>query len=171
LQNATWESQEEKNESINQVLTKNNYLQSAYHILLEIEPQEKYYNFIRDMAIRPRRLSVDEYGFEFDGFSGVIADRADPEDFIRALAVQQSDSSAQLFNTVLNRLPGQTSMPDKDNIFDDVIVEIWQHPCPAYLELRKRIKNKALKILKSELTFDLNPSQMPVDTTKKVFRW
>jgi hypothetical protein len=65
LQEAKWETQEAKNKTIELVLTKHNYLRSAYFILLQIEPQEKYYPFIKDMATRPRRLSRegDELGF------------------------------------------------------------------------------------------------------------
>ena len=66
LQEAGWKTQEEKNKTIEQVLTKHNYLRSAYLILLKIEPQEKYYSFIKDMATRPRRLSEDGYELDFD---------------------------------------------------------------------------------------------------------
>src|SRR5688572_30557399 len=71
------------------------------------------------------------------GFSGIIADRAAPEDFIRALAMQQNDKSAKLLDTMLNRLPLQTCMPDKENIIDAVVMTIWEHPCSAYVKLRE----------------------------------
>lgn len=64
LDEATWESQEQKNKTIDLVLKRHNYLTSAYIILLKIEPQEKYYPFIKDMATRPRRLS-DGYELGF----------------------------------------------------------------------------------------------------------
>ncbi|HSZ86643.1 MAG TPA: hypothetical protein VK787_11470 [Puia sp.] len=217
LLNVVWKTHEEKNKAIELVLTKHNYLRSAYIILLQIEPQEKYYSFIKDMATRPRRLSEDGYELGFgdieyalyglskfkkpgdvkiikdqmmkhvwelsfisfrlmkefpdtayfdvlqtyhrrqfykfsgnrrEGFSGYIADKADPEDFIQALVVQQNEKSAKLLYTMLNRLPLRTCMPDKDNIVNELITEIWEHPCLSYIKLRKKIKPKAEEILK-----------------------
>jgi len=65
LAEASWETHEAKNKTIELVLTKHNYLQSAYFILLKIEPQEKYYPFIKNMAIRPRRLTDEGYELDF----------------------------------------------------------------------------------------------------------
>lgn len=65
LQEARWKTDNEKSKTIEQVFTKHNYLRSAYTILLQIEPQEKYYAYIKDMAIRPRRLSNDGYELNF----------------------------------------------------------------------------------------------------------
>jgi hypothetical protein len=66
LRGAPWKTQEAKNKIIERVLTKHNYLRSAYLILLQIEPQEKFYPFIKDMATRPRRLSDNGYELQFD---------------------------------------------------------------------------------------------------------
>lgn len=66
LQEADWKTEEEKNKTIEQVLTKHNYLGSAYTILEQLEPQEKYCPFIKDMATRPRRLSDDGFELDFD---------------------------------------------------------------------------------------------------------
>lgn len=242
LEEANWKTVEEKNKTIDKVLTKHNYLRSAYVILREIEPQEKYYKYIKDMANRPRRLSYDgfEMGFgdiEFalyglakfkkredikiirshlmdevwqlshisfelmtkfpdtsyyeilqtyhrrqfykfsgnrrDGFSGYVADRADPEDFIKALVIQQNEKSAKLLDTILNKLPLQTLMPDKDYIIDNIIMEIWEHPCPAYAKLKEKIKFKAEKILKGRFTLPYEESnlQIDTDTTQPRIRW
>jgi hypothetical protein len=69
IQQTTWETLADKNKTIEQVLTKHNYLRSAYIILSLLEPQEKYYPYIRDMAIRPRRLDPYE-GYEL-GFDDI----------------------------------------------------------------------------------------------------
>lgn len=69
LQEAEWKTREEKNKTIDQVLTKHNYLRSAYIALWAFEPQEKYYSFIKDMATRPRRLDPYE-GYEL-GFGDI----------------------------------------------------------------------------------------------------
>ena len=90
------------------------------------------------------------------GFTGIIADRASPEDFIQALAIQQSDKSAKLLDTMLTRLSQQTCMPDRDNITNEVIIQIWDHPCQAYGWLREKIKPKAQEILKGRITVSIN---------------
>lgn len=237
LQEASWETQESKNKTIEQVLTKHNYLRCAYTILLQLAPQEKYYQFIKDMATRPRRLSDDGYELDFDdieyalyglakfkkqddviviknkmrqnvgklsdlsfrlmkefpdttyfdvlqtyhrrrfyqfsgnrpgGFSGIVADRAAPEDFIQALAIQQNDRSARLLDTMLNILPLQTCMPDKKNIINEVVMAIWEHPCSAYAKLRAKIRPQAEEILKWQLNIPINPF---TDTTKQTIGW
>ncbi len=237
LEEASWETPELKNKTIERVLTKHNYLRSAYTILLQLDPQEKYYPFIKDMAIRPRHLSDNGYELDFEdieyalyglakfkkqddlkiiknqmmrnvwklsdisfrlmkefpdtayfdvlktyhrrqfykfsgnrpgGFSGFIADRAAPEDFIDALAIQQTDKSAKLLDTMLNRLQLQTCMPDKENIINEVITAIWEHPCSAYTRLREKIRPKAEEILKWQIKFQMEPF---IDTTKSIIRW
>ncbi|KIC95965.1 hypothetical protein [Flavihumibacter solisilvae] len=241
LQEAVWKTQELKDKTVEQVLTKHNYLTSAYTILKTLQPQEKYYPFIKDMATRPRRLDPDEefelgfsdieyalYGlamfqkkedvvfiknkllryvgrlsdisfqlmtefpdtaymdvlqayhrrrfYKFSGnrphgFSGVVADRAAPEDFIQALVVQESDRSSKLLDTMLNRLASQTCMPDQKNIIDRVVIEIWENPCPAYEGLRKKIQSKAEEILKWQIIIPIDTIPMPVDTTESTIRW
>jgi hypothetical protein len=241
LEEAKWETNEAKNKTIELVLTKHNYLRSAYIILLQVEPQKKYYAFIKDMATRPRRLSDDGYELDFyeieyalyglakfkkpddvkiikgqmiqnvwklsylsfqlmtefpdtayfdvlqryhrrqfysfsghrrGGFSGYIEDRADPEDFIQALVAQQNDKSAQLLDTILNRLPLQTCLPDKKNIINNIVMEIWEHPCIAYASLREKIKSKAEEILEWEIVILKDSlSKVPLDTTKEIIRW
>lgn len=240
LQEADWKTQSEKSKTVDIVLTKHNYLRSAYIILPRLEPQEKYYQFVKSMATRPRWLDPDEgyelgfgdieyalYGLAkfkkkedvevikqslleyvgrlsdisfqfmsefpdtayFDvlqayhrrqfyrfssnrpvGFTGYAADRAAPEDFIKALVVQQTDRSAKLLDTILNRLPLQTSMPDKEYIFNNIITEIWEHPCPAYVKLREKIKPKAEEILKGKISLPLDSSHQ-LDNTATKIRW
>ena len=240
LQEAAWKTKEAKSKTVEQVLTKHNYLRSAYLILLEIEPQEKYYSIIKDMATRPRHISEDGYELNFDdiehalyglakfrkkqdvgiikeqlmkkpwqlsyvsfrlmkefpdtsyldvfqsyhrrqfykstghsrnGFSGYYYDRADPEDFIKALAEQQNEGSARLLDTMLNLLPLQTCLPNKKNIIEEVIMEIWGHPCLAYARLRQKIKSQAKEILKWQLSFSMDAKNEPIDTTKENIRW
>jgi hypothetical protein len=47
-----WKTNEAKNKTIDAVITKYNYLRSAYNILLSYKPQEKHYAYIKDMAFR-----------------------------------------------------------------------------------------------------------------------
>jgi hypothetical protein len=68
LKETEWRGLEDKNKTIDLVLTKHNYLRSAYSILLQIEPQEKYYPFIKDMATRnlpEHRIELSFYDIEF----------------------------------------------------------------------------------------------------------
>ena len=240
LQEASWETREAKERTIEQVLTKHNYLRSAYTILEQLEPREKYYAYIKDMATRPRRLSYEGQELGFDdieyalyglakfkkqddvviiknrlmqsawelsevsfklmkefpdsaylevlryyhrwqfyqfsgnrphGFSGFIADKAAPEDFIRALVIQQNDGSAMLLDTMLTYLPRHTCLPDKENIINEVIMQTWEHPCPAYERLREKIRPKAEEILKERISITIDPLTLPTDTTKRTIRW
>ena len=63
IRRTAWETAQARDKTIDSVLTKHNYLSSAYNILTNIEAQEKYYPFIKDMATRPRRLDRDQ-GYE-----------------------------------------------------------------------------------------------------------
>jgi hypothetical protein len=240
LEESTWKTQEEKDKTIEQVLTRHNYLRCAYTVLVQLEPQEKYYRYIKDMATRPRRLSDDGYELDFEdieyalyglakfkkqddvaiiknqlrrnvwklsdvsfrlmkefpdsayldvlqtyhrrqfykfsgnrphGFSGFVADRAAPEDFIEALAIQKNDRSARLLDTLLTNLPKQTCMPDKENILKEVIIAIWENPCPAYAVLRKKIKPRAEEILSWRIEIPIDSSSLPVDYTNRTIHW
>ena len=237
----SWETEQARDKTIEAVLTKHNYLSSAYNILTKIEAQEKYYPYIKDMATRPRRLDRDEgyelafyeieyalYGlakfkkkedvqiikdklmkqvwelsdvsfrlmkefpdtayldvlqtyhrrqfYKFSGirphgFTGYNADRAAPEDFIEALVVQQNDRSEKLLDTILTYLPKYICMPDKENIINTVIEEIWEHPCPAYARLREKVKHKAEEISKGRTNIPLDLIDIPVDRTKRTYHW
>ncbi len=238
LEAAVWKTQEEKNKTLEKVLTRHNYLRSAYIVLDDIEPQEKYYTVIKDMATRPRRLDYEGYQLGFrdieyalfglarfkkkddvqiikeqlmknfwrlshvsfrlmkeypdtayldvlqtyhrkqfyrfsgqrrGGFSGTEYYGAEPEDFIEALAVQQNERSAKVFDTILYRLPTLTCMPDVETIQEEVVMKIWENTSPAYARLREKIKPKAETILKGR--FVLTPLDIPTDTTSKVIRW
>jgi len=61
LENSKWKSEEERNQAVENVVLKHNYLVSAYKVLLELEPQEKYYNIIKRMAQRDRPYTQIEY--------------------------------------------------------------------------------------------------------------
>lgn len=61
LEQSSWKTQEEKNKTIDKVITQHNYLQSAYFILNKIEARDKYYPYIKDMATRIRKYDP-EYG-------------------------------------------------------------------------------------------------------------
>lgn len=60
LQEATWETEAAREKTIEAVLTKHNYLQSAYNILRTLEPREKYYTYIKDMVIRTVPENTDD---------------------------------------------------------------------------------------------------------------
>jgi hypothetical protein len=66
LLEAKWKTEEDKNKTINEVITKHNYLKSAYTVLSQVKPEEKYYSFIKDMATRRRNYDeeVGEQGFD-----------------------------------------------------------------------------------------------------------
>lgn len=129
---------------------------TAYLDVLQAYHRRQFYKFT---GIRPH------------GFTGYYADRAAPEDFIKALVVQQNDRSAKLLDTILNNLPRYTCMPDKENIINEVIEQIWKHPCPAYIGLREKVKQKAEEILKWRSNITITPIYIPEDTTERKYYW
>jgi hypothetical protein len=59
---ARWKTNETKERTIDAVLTKHNYLRSAFNILLTYVPKEKHYKYIKDMAFRENRpLAYNNY--------------------------------------------------------------------------------------------------------------
>jgi hypothetical protein len=237
---AGWNTQEAKNKTIDQVLTRHNYLRSAYLILAQIDPQEKYYPFIKEMATRPSSISenldqIPFYDIEYalcglakfkkkedvqfiknqlmknvwrlsdlsfrlmkefpdtayldvlqayhrrnfyrfsgdgkNGFTGNFDNRASSEDFIEALVVQQNEKSAQILDTILQRLSSMTCVPHKEYIEDEVVSQIWEHPNPAYEKLRDRIKGKAEELMKGQIDVPINRPNEPIDTTQENIRW
>ncbi len=65
LDHAKWKTEESLNKTIEAVITKHNYLASAYNKLLYLPPQGKFYPYIRDMATRSGR-PFDKYNSAFD---------------------------------------------------------------------------------------------------------
>ncbi len=61
LQNGKWKTIEDKNKTIDILLRKHNYLRSAHLIASRIEPQEKYYSIIKEMAQRELLFEEIEY--------------------------------------------------------------------------------------------------------------
>lgn len=66
LQHGRWKDTIARNKTIEEVILKHNYLHSAYTKLLNIEPNEKYYSLIKEMAQRKRNYNEDvgEMGFD-----------------------------------------------------------------------------------------------------------
>jgi hypothetical protein len=65
LRNAEWENQEAKNRTIEEVITKHNYLHSAAIIIPVLEVNERFYPFIKSMATRPLRPNPYDPEVEF----------------------------------------------------------------------------------------------------------
>ena len=61
LEKYKWKTEKERNKVFEEVITNHNYLSLAYKVVLDIGPDEKYYNIIREMAQRKRR-----YHYELD---------------------------------------------------------------------------------------------------------
>lgn len=138
--------------------------------LMENFPDTAYFEVLKAYY---RRDFFRSTGHSRDGFSGPVIDRADPEDFIKALVMQKTDSSASLLDALLTRLPSENCMPGNKFIIDQVIREIWEHPCIAYEGLRKKIRIRAEAMLKKEhsgiIPYDPN-YDLAIDTTKRAIR-
>lgn len=66
IKEAKWKDTVDKNKTIDKVITEHNYLRSAYTALSKIQPQERYYAYIKDMATRKRK-SIGDYNSSWIG--------------------------------------------------------------------------------------------------------
>lgn len=241
LDRAKWKTEQALAATIDEVISKHNYLASAYLVLNKIKPQEKYYPIIRDMALRPRRIDdiyhfetgfpdieyalyglakfkkkgdvtmiktkllshvyelgevsfklMKEYpdtaylevlnkyhrenfyrslGTQLHGFTGSEKFRAEPKDFIEALAQQENTASAKLLDTILKRLPYYKDRYGNNEAEFDVIDIVWKHPSPVYAQLREKIKTKAEEQLKNRLFIPIERHKITVDTAEENYRW
>ncbi len=114
------------------------------------------------------------------GFSGVVEDRANPEEFIDALVVQKTPESARLMDTMLMRLPQLKCLPKLEDIIEHLMLAIWNNPCPAYEQLRNKIRPEIEKMSESQKkgyssSMELLPAdsviKRVVDTTEEEIWW
>lgn len=82
--------------------------------------------------------------------------------------MQQSVNSARLLDTMLNRLPGRTCMPDNRGILNSLVMEIWENPCPAYDSLRQRIRPEAERLSAGSVQL---MKVDEIDSTGRVIHW
>ena len=241
LQEARWKTQAAKNKTIDEVIMKHNYLRAAYLALLHLEPQEKYYSFIKDMATRPRRLDPEE-GYELgfddieyalyglakfrkkedvpiikatlmkhyyrlgrisfrlikeypdtayfdilqtyhrrrfyrfsgdnkDGFTGNDDNRARSKDFIEAVISQETTKSADILDTVMQRLPSIKCVPNMDYLQDEIILSIWADTSSIYSNIKNKIRSRAEYLISREIEFPVDRINEPIDSTKETIYW
>jgi hypothetical protein len=60
---STWANEEQKSLTVDKVLLNHNYLQSAYKILLNLQPQERYYSIVKQMTKSNKYFMDLEYAF------------------------------------------------------------------------------------------------------------
>ena len=58
---SNWKDVQEKNKTIYKVIFEHSYLKSAYNILYKLEPEDKYYKYIKKMAQEDRDFNDIEY--------------------------------------------------------------------------------------------------------------
>lgn len=117
---AYWNTKEELDETIRLVVSKHNYLRSAYIILPNLDPEEKLYPFIKDMATRPRKLSEDDYEMGF----------RDIEYALYALAKFKKQEDIQTINQVIKQNHGSLTYTTLELIRD--------FPDTSYFEILQR---------------------------------
>lgn len=132
------------------------YPDTAYLEVLQTYHQRRFYRFS---------------GEEAGGFTGSDANRASSKDFIQALVSQASNQSAALLDTILQRLPSLTCMPHKEEVKDDLVMQIWEHPSPVYARLKNSVKDKAAQLLKHQLSVPVIRYNETFDSTMENYRW
>ena len=116
-------------------------------------PDTAYFQVLQDYYHRTfLRLTGLNFG---DGFSSYQTERAKPQDFIYALINQKSINSAVLIDSLLTQIPINKNLVYKDEVYNYMIKKIWETPCPAYINLRLKIKAKRIMALKGEYLYPL----------------
>jgi hypothetical protein len=72
LQNGRWKDTIMKNKTVDAVITKHNYLKSAYMVVSNIKTDNKYYPYIKDMATRKRNYDEDVGEMAFDEIENAL---------------------------------------------------------------------------------------------------
>jgi hypothetical protein len=68
-------------------------------------------------------------------------------------------------------LPKYPCLPDKETIINELITAIWEHPCPAYARLRRKIATRAKELSRGYIFVPVDRTPMDKDTTERTYRW
>lgn len=110
IEEAKWKDEDDKNKTIDEVITKHNYLRSAYTILSKIQPKEKYYPYIKNMAIRERK-SIGDYSkpwigdLEFALFGLASFKKRDDIRVIKDLLISNAWSMSEISFKLMKEFP------------------------------------------------------------------
>lgn len=110
IEEAEWANQNDKKRTIDEVITKHNYLHSAYTILSKLRPQEKYYPYINDMALRERK-SIADYSrpwigdVEFAVYGLAKFKKTDDVQIIKKILISHAWSMGELSFKLIKEFP------------------------------------------------------------------
>jgi hypothetical protein len=130
-------------------------LMRKFHDTAWFEVLQKYY----------RQQFYQFKGNRRGGFSGVVEDRANPEEFIDALVAQRTPKSASILEAMLKQLPEWKCFPDREDVIEYLKLAIWDSPCPAYEQLRNKVKSAVDKISNNQKSwYRTSVVRSPVDS-------
>jgi hypothetical protein len=131
--------------------------------LMQEFPDTAYWEVLK--TLYPRwfgRQLCSEYGYS------TVAN-----EYVDAVASQQSDSSARLLHNILHRTPFCLCKCDSDYYRDNLLRAVWNNPCPAYLGLRKEIETAVLELERRdrENSLGVGPPVIWRDSVDEPVRW
>ncbi len=121
LSRVRWKTLQEKQRTVEQVLFKHNYLVSASLILIVLEPQEKFYEVVKDMATRPRRT---------DFYREYLQDFAITENALLGLAKFRKNGDVKVIKEIMKdnvRLLSFRSLRLMKDFPDTAYFDVLQH--------------------------------------------
>lgn len=160
LLKAKWKTESDKNKTIHEVITRHNYLQAAYLILSQINPEEKYYSFIKDMATRSRNydVDIDERGFHEKEYALYGLAKFKKKDDIKIIKDQLSENSWRLTKLSFELM---TTFPDSAymEIFEEYYDYVFYHSI-----CRKQNSDMAIDFINAVATYKNERSATILDS-------
>lgn len=154
IEKAKWKDTAARDKTIDKVITKHNYLRSGYTALLKIQPQEKYYPYIKDMATRERK-SIGDYkkpgvgDVEFALYGLAKFKKQDDIKIIKALLIANSWSMGAISYNLLNEFPDTSYLEVFETYYN---INFYQNICQG------RNVNNAVHFVETIATYKNNRS-------------
>jgi hypothetical protein len=84
-------------------------------------------------------------------YRGICEDKGIAEEFIKTIALFNTDRSAQILSAILSRKPFMPCPTDISSLKSQLIRSIWNNPCPAYSKLKEQTRGDMEELKKSVL--------------------
>ncbi|MEO5892727.1 MAG: hypothetical protein ABIQ31_20935 [Ferruginibacter sp.] len=140
IDHSQWKNQEEKNKTINAVITQHNYLRSAYSILYKIEPREEYYLYIKNMTTRHKLFNEIE-----DALNGLAKfKKSEDVKIIQAILLARESEMTEKSFTLMELYPNQ--------LYLDVYEEYYKYSFYRSI-CRDHNSNRAVDFITSLATY------------------
>lgn len=160
VQNGKWKDSSSKNQTIKALITKHNYLHSAYRSLLNVEPIPEYYPYIKQMALREPYSEDDLFPVQFE----------DIEYALFALAKYKKTEDITIIQQILKSNSwqmGQLSFRLMEDYSDAAYLDVYEkyYPRQYYRKIcRDQTIDNAVYFIRSLTTYKNDRSARILDS-------